>query len=451
MPAPPKEQHFKTNEFFRKLERSLPYRQYEKLVRKALQDQWQDVVLSGMINTIYKEYKNYFKRPNNQRVKVKKAEEDEPTVGSVQELREQEQQDLNQDKIIVPAEALAITALLVFLNTQVDSSLKSIASYYSFRSRSQQFIKKMANEGGQTVLDIIETTKPLSFRLSKQIYTRKIKDRVNTLIKGLDDTTKKRLVREIVRGIEKGERKSVMVRRLQRLGKDISKKRAKVIVATETQAITEYMRFETARMNGIRNKTWITAKDERVCPVCSPLHLQSVPMDQSFKSEGFSAPYPPAHIQCRCWLEYTADINGYLNFIKPFKQTSLQEEIDEELGELIHKAKNPNFDYQRSNEGVFWSIVNPNAVWAGGESLVGPDKNVGNLYEAIVSEPNYMDGVENALQSGTESLMRVDDPNYLPVIEAERLIQEARQTLTDIGFVQLLLRLGIRRKIPAKP
>lgn len=51
-------------------------------------------------------------------------------------------------------------------------------------------------------------------------------------------------------------------------------------------------------------KRWFTVQDERVCPICAPLHGQIVAFDASFSSLGFLGLSPPAHLRCRCFLEY---------------------------------------------------------------------------------------------------------------------------------------------------
>jgi len=48
-------------------------------------------------------------------------------------------------------------------------------------------------------------------------------------------------------------------------------------------------------------KTWFTVNDDDVCPICEPLHGETVPFNQDFGE--FSE--PPAHVMCRCFLEYT--------------------------------------------------------------------------------------------------------------------------------------------------
>ena len=50
-------------------------------------------------------------------------------------------------------------------------------------------------------------------------------------------------------------------------------------------------------------KRWITAKDERVCPICAPLHLTTVPLDERFETPAGQKLWAPGvHPRCRCVL-----------------------------------------------------------------------------------------------------------------------------------------------------
>lgn len=58
-------------------------------------------------------------------------------------------------------------------------------------------------------------------------------------------------------------------------------------------------------------KQWWTNNDDRVCPICEPLHGMVVDIQEGFtniedKSEGI--PTPPAHVFCRCWINTTTRI-----------------------------------------------------------------------------------------------------------------------------------------------
>lgn len=54
-------------------------------------------------------------------------------------------------------------------------------------------------------------------------------------------------------------------------------------------------------------KTWFTVQDDRVCPICEPLHGVTIRFADNFVSTGgagFIGPRPPAHPRCRCFLEF---------------------------------------------------------------------------------------------------------------------------------------------------
>lgn len=58
---------------------------------------------------------------------------------------------------------------------------------------------------------------------------------------------------------------------------------------------------------GLLAKRWFTVQDDRVCPICAPLHGQIQPFAKSYSSLGFTGEGPPAHQRCRCYLQYAAD------------------------------------------------------------------------------------------------------------------------------------------------
>ena len=48
-------------------------------------------------------------------------------------------------------------------------------------------------------------------------------------------------------------------------------------------------------------KMWVTARDERVCAICGPLHRQKIPVGETFLLEDGQKLYVPgAHVNCRC-------------------------------------------------------------------------------------------------------------------------------------------------------
>lgn len=64
----------------------------------------------------------------------------------------------------------------------------------------------------------------------------------------------------------------------------------------------------------VTQKVWQTANDERVCPICGPLHGTVVSIDGNFALDKMDLPaalqkvepvyfQPPAHPNCRCYLK----------------------------------------------------------------------------------------------------------------------------------------------------
>lgn len=443
-----------TNEMYRALEKTTEFSNASELIRKSLEDQWHDIVASGIINDLFLNYKRYFIQWRGKKSKVNKAVEPGTHVSTIEDLKGVEQQNLQENKLLLGTEALAIGALSLYLYKRLEEYAYSIGTYYAFRQQMRDYLKFVSNKAGQTIIEQITyvpvqtgAMKAIKFRLSRQEYLDKISERVDKLVKGLDQTTKDRMVSELVKGLELGETKPQMIARLSELGTSISESRAKRIVQTETQAIHEYMRFETARLNGVKVKKWITANDEKVCKICGPLHGTTISMSYNFdtgdEKASFTGKFPPAHASCRCWIEYTVPDDEFQDYIRKSMDPL------EAISWTVTKAKEKT-DWTFTPTGLkALPIVNPQAVWAGGESLVGKDKEVGNFRSLIMQDLAYEKHVANALSMRDGELL-LDSRSYYPVFPAEKALYEARQRLTDAGFVQLMLGLGIRKKIPLK-
>lgn len=88
-------------------------------------------------------------------------------------------------------------------------------------------------------------------------------------------------------------------------------------------------------------KRWFTVQDPDVCPICRPLNGQVKRFDESFSSLGFVGPSPPAHLRCRCFLEYGPDGNfeqaGEPPPLRPMsEQAGLEEELDPGVREKVN-------------------------------------------------------------------------------------------------------------------
>ena len=90
----------------------------------------------------------------------------------------------------------------------------------------------------------------------------------------------------------------------------LTRSRARTIARTEIMTASNYGQLEGVRTSmgaGLMTdpsvgkylvtKEWVTAEDERVCPVCGPLHDTQVDFNEPFPNGTL---VPPAHPNCRC-------------------------------------------------------------------------------------------------------------------------------------------------------
>jgi SPP1 gp7 family putative phage head morphogenesis protein len=112
-----------------------------------------------------------------------------------------------------------------------------------------------------------------------------------------DPTLRRALDEDIILSKDQIERMS------QRYYERYLKHRAEVIARTEAIRASVEGQQELWRQGADQGvipqnvlRRWVTAADERVCPICGPLHGEKTGLEESF--DGFFA--PPAHPMCRC-------------------------------------------------------------------------------------------------------------------------------------------------------
>jgi len=117
------------------------------------------------------------------------------------------------------------------------------------------------------------------------------------LVRDLNDTNRRVLQKEVSRWVESGEPLPELSKRLEPY---FGKERAKLIASTETTRAYAEGNTETWKQSGVVEKRiWQTARDERVCPWCGPLHGQEALLNEPFSDGTMN---PPRHPRCRCWI-----------------------------------------------------------------------------------------------------------------------------------------------------
>lgn len=110
-------------------------------------------------------------------------------------------------------------------------------------------------------------------------------------------TSKRTLRQELAAWITNGEPLRGLEKRLE---PTFGRRRAELIASTEvTRAYAEGNRMTWRESGVVDEREWRASADERVCPVCGPLHKKRAALEASFDG---GVDNPPAHPRCRCWI-----------------------------------------------------------------------------------------------------------------------------------------------------
>lgn len=129
-------------------------------------------------------------------------------------------------------------------------------------------------------------------------------------LKDIHGTTEANTVKIIGDWVKSGKRLDVLK---SQLNPWFGEKRAERIAVTEVTRMYAEGNITAWKAAGIvGKKRWQTAMDEKVCPICGPLHGMEVGVDENgFTTEAFGMGLygPPAHVNCRCWLLPVVDLD----------------------------------------------------------------------------------------------------------------------------------------------
>lgn len=443
-----------TNALLEDIKASQEFADYRDLVEQVLLDQWEDLILSGVVNRMH----------NNFAEAITKYQEKLKEKGKKVKKAEQHASRTEINKLLLQGRIASMKKLERYVHDKVTGELRQVGNYSGYGMSTKTYLYSVMNKGGQAELNRYLGVDKIKFNLTSNYYKDVITTRAHTLIKGLDDHTANAFAKQLIKGMEAGDSKKQLVARLQSVGEGLSKSRANRIVKTETAAAVEYMRYETAKLNGVSEKIWLTTESERVCAVCGPLHEKKVKLEENFPAVDIG--HPPVHTNCECYCDYF---------------------YDNLCSDYVDKGVQKKGEYKFYDEGQEGSkCVNPKAVWAGGSGLVGEDGDVGTYYQGLSDEGkdafkdawkntswSTLDDMANSVQqlvdqtgnkklfTDVAELKRTMNANQLGLpakqfmeftsaSKSKLMLAQARANLSDEGFVQLARQMGIRAKIPAR-
>ena len=173
------------------------------------------------------------------------------------------------------------------------------------QQRAGKLIRQVSDESRKAVTETIMEA------LRMRIDRREMVTRISKVV-GLDSRQARALTRFYEKSLADGRAAGLdyeeALAKADRLGdkykKRLIRQRAVRIARTETVAASNagrYLSWIEAEAQGLLGSTsvkrWITAIDERTCPICAPLNNKEVPYKTNFSTGELM---PPVHPNCRC-------------------------------------------------------------------------------------------------------------------------------------------------------
>ena len=201
------------------------------------------------------------------------------------------------------------------------------------REKFRPFVTALISFSGEDALNDIGLN---GFDVDKTIQDYIVTDGL-AFAKEINDTTKIKLNKQIADGVAKGESTKKIGKRITGVYTEAKTSRANNIARTEVAKSTEYGTLEGWKQSKVvESKEWFTSLDERVCPICMPLHGKTIKLNKSYSApDGFGiVDTPPAHQQCRCvMLPVTITKEQQLINLKK-KEDELQKVIDDNKNKI---------------------------------------------------------------------------------------------------------------------
>ncbi|HXG69874.1 MAG TPA: phage minor head protein [Gemmatimonadaceae bacterium] len=168
-----------------------------------------------------------------------------------------------------------------------------------------------ARQGAQLVREVTESTRDairavISRAITDGIPPREAAKFIRPLV-GLTERQALAVVNYRTSLLGAGGSPTTVQAAAERYAAKLQRQRAVTIARTETvraSSAGQQAAWDSARADGLLPsntlKEWQAAEDERLCPICSALDGQKVPLNDAFQSSNGALDGPPAHQQCRC-------------------------------------------------------------------------------------------------------------------------------------------------------
>ena len=131
-------------------------------------------------------------------------------------------------------------------------------------------------------------------------FVQDVLDALADQVVGVAETTKDEIRALVGRQAAEGWSIDELAEAIQQAGVTRSTSRATAIARTETTRAYSLGSLAAFEVSGqVDRVEWITAQDEKTCPICEPLDGRVVAMGNPFDGGVY---FPPAHPNCRCAL-----------------------------------------------------------------------------------------------------------------------------------------------------
>lgn len=182
---------------------------------------------------------------------------------------------------------------------------------------------------------------------------------------------------------------------------------------------------DKGRLSPNAQKLWITAKDERVCPVCGPLHGQKVKVNERFRTKDGEFWSPGLHPNCRCVIRLLE--HRFSKAATALADWDPREHPRDQVGRFSTKARTATIDVDREFSQI---VGQPTAV------ARTRDPQLEALFNQVLTEGIHRQAVATPVAAlahpiaYTQQKVEVDRPKVETARPAAVVARPKAQTLT---------------------